>query len=55
MGEGGMATLFFLLHERAAQFSISLSSHALDLNDFDKRRVEGAEFLDATRRRNKST
>ena len=38
-----------LLHERAAQFSINLTSHALNLNDFDKRRAEGAEFLNPVR------
>lgn len=33
-----------LLHERAAQFSINLTSHALNLNDFDKRRAGSAEL-----------
>lgn len=37
--------LWSLLHEGAAQFSINLASHALNLNDFDKRRLVGAEFL----------
>lgn len=35
---------FSLLHERAAQFPINLTSHALNLNDFDRRRAESAEF-----------
>lgn len=38
-----------LLHERAAQFSINLTSHALNLNYSDKRRAKGAEFLDTVR------
>lgn len=38
-----------LLHERAAQFSINLTSHALNLNDFDKRQAAGAEFLNPVR------
>lgn len=38
-----------LLHEGAAQFSINLTSHALNLNDFDKRRAESSELLKAAR------